>query len=89
MCIRDSPDNLEVARQDPMAPVGLVDRLALANVDALVASACVQMPSLPAVASIQAKTGVPTLSAAVATAYSMMKELGLDTRVPGYGELFG
>ena len=83
------PDNLEVARQDPMAPVGLVDRLALANVDALVASACVQMPSLPAVASIQAKTGVPTLSAAVATAYSMMKELGLDTRVPGYGELFG
>ena len=83
------PDNLEVARLNPMAPVDLVDRLALANVDALVASACVQMPSLPAVASIQAKTGVPTLSAASATAYSMMKELGLDTRIPGYGDLFG
>ena len=42
-------DNLEVARQDPMAPVDLVDRLNLANVDTLIASACVQMPSLPAV----------------------------------------
>jgi len=82
------PDNLEVARQDPKAPVELVDRLTLANVDTLVASACVQMPSLPAVAGIQAKTGIPTLSAAVATSYCMMKELGLGTRIPGHGALF-
>jgi maleate isomerase len=82
------PDNLEVARQDPKAPVELVDRLTLANVDTLVASACVQMPSLPAVAGLQAKTGIPTLSAAVATSYCMMKELGLGTRIPGYGALF-
>jgi len=82
------PDNLEVARQDPKAPVEIVDRLTLANVDTIVASACVQMPSLPAVAGIQAKTGIPTLSAAVATSYCMMKELGLDTRIPGYGALF-
>ena len=82
------PDNLEVARQDPKAPVELVDRLTLANVDTIVASACVQMPSLPAVAGIQAKTGIPTLSAAVATSYCMMKELGLDTRIAGYGALF-
>ena len=33
------PDNLEVARQDPKAPIELVDRLTLANVDTLVASA--------------------------------------------------
>jgi len=82
------PDNLEVARQDPKAPIELVDRLTLANVDTLVASACVQMPSLPAVAGIQAKTGIPTLSAAVATSYCMMKELGLSTHIPGYGALF-
>jgi maleate isomerase len=82
------PDNLEVARQDPKAPVELVDRLTLANVDAVVASACVQMPSLPAVAGIQAKTGIPTLSASVATSFRMMKELGLDTRIAGYGALF-
>jgi maleate isomerase len=82
------PDNLEVARQDPKAPVELVDRLTLANVDAVVASACVQMPSLPAVAGIQAKTGIPTLSASVATSFRMMKELDLGTRIPGYGALF-
>jgi len=82
------PDNLEVARQDPMAPVHLVDRLNLSNVDTLVASACVQMPSLPAVAHLQAKTGVPTLSASVATSYRMMCELQLDTQIPGFGALF-
>ena len=82
------PDNLEVALQDPMAPVHLVDRLNLSNVDTLVASACVQMPSLPAVAHLQAKTGVPTLSASVATSYRMMCELQLDTQIPGFGALF-
>ena len=82
------PDNLEVARQDTMAPVELVDRLNLSNVDTLVASACVQMPSLPAVAHLQAKTGVPTLSASVATSYRMMRELQLDTQIPGFGALF-
>lgn len=82
------PDNLEVARQDPMAPVDLVDRLNLSNVDTLVASACVQMPSLPAVAHLQAKTGIPTLSASVATSYRMMRELQLDTQIPGFGALF-
>ena len=82
------PDNLEVARQDPMAPVELVDRLNLSNVDTLVASACVQMPSLPAVAHLQAKTGIPTLSASVATSYRMMRELQLDTQIPGFGALF-
>lgn len=81
-------DNLEVARQDPMALVALVDRLNLTNVDALVASACVQMPSLPAVAHLQAKTGVPTLSASIATSYRMMHELELGTQIPGFGALF-
>ncbi|MDA0895132.1 MAG: Asp/Glu racemase, partial [Proteobacteria bacterium] len=82
------PDNLEVARQDPMAPVDLVDRLNLNGVDTIVASACVQMPSLPAVQAIQEKTGLPTVSAAVATTYAMMRELQLDTQIPGFGALF-
>ena len=82
------PDNLEVARQDPMAPVDLVERLNLTGVDTIVASACVQMPSLPAVQAIQEKTGLPTVSAAVATTYAMMRALGLETRMPGVGALF-
>ena len=82
------PDNLEVARQDPRAPVDLVDRLNLANVDTLVASACVQMPSLPAVSALQAKTGIPTLSASVATGHQMLEVLDLGTHMPGFGALF-
>jgi maleate isomerase len=82
------PDNLEVARQDPMAPVDLIDQLNLSGVDTIVASACVQMPSLPAVQAIQDKTGIPTVSAAVATTYQMMRSLGLDTQMPGVGALF-
>ncbi len=82
------PDNLEVARQDPWAPVDLVDRLNLANVDTLVASACVQMPSLPAVSALQAKTGIPTLSASVATGHQMLEVLDLGTHMPGFGALF-
>lgn len=82
------PDNLEVARQDPMAPVDLVDRLNLANVDTLVASACVQMPSLPAVSALQAKTGIPTLSASVATGHQMLEALDLGTHMSGFGSLF-
>lgn len=82
------PDNLEVARQDPWAPVDLVDRLNLANVDTLVASACVQMPSLPAVSALQAKTGIPTLSASVATGHQMLEALDLGTHMSGFGALF-
>lgn len=82
------PDNLEVARQDPRAPIELVDRLSLANVDTVVASACVQMPSLPSVQGIQDKTGIPTVSASVATTYQMMRHLNLETRMDGVGALF-
>ena len=81
-------DNLEVARQDPMAPLRLVDQLSLSNVDTLIASACVQMPSLPSISAIQEKTGIPTLSASVATSFQMMKELKLEGNFPGFGALF-
>ena len=71
-----------------MALVDLVDRLNLANVDTLVASACVQMPSLPAVSALQAKTGIPTLSASVATGHQMLEALDLGTHMSGFGALF-
>ena len=46
------PDNLQVAAQDPAAPADLWRKLDLRGVDAIVASACVQMPSLPAIERI-------------------------------------
>jgi len=56
-------------------------------VDAIVLSACVQMPSLAAVDKVQAITGKPVVTAAIATAYAMLKALKLEPVVPGAGAL--
>ncbi len=80
------PDNLEVGRQNPLAPVEITKKLNT-NVDVIVASACVQMPSLPSVQLIEDRVGLPVLSSSVATTYMMLKKLGLDTRVDGFGSL--
>jgi len=80
-------DNLEVGSQDPLAPVEITKKLNISGVDAVVASACVQMPSLPSIQIIEDRIGIPVLSSSVATSYKMMKALGLSTHVPGYGAL--
>jgi maleate isomerase len=81
------PDNLEVAAQDPANLLEHYKRLDLTGVDALVLSACVQMPSLPSVQKVEDAIGLPVVSAAICTAHQMLKRLGLDTRVPAAGAL--
>lgn len=81
------PDNLEVGRQNPLAPAEISKRLNTRGVDAIVASACVQMPSLPSVQMIEERTGLPVLSSSVSTAYMMLKTLGLKSYAPGFGSL--
>lgn len=83
------PDNLEVGRQDPRAPIEITKKLKTAGVDAVVASACVQMPSLASVQPIEDRVGLPVLSSSVATTWQMLKKLGLSTQVPGHGALLG
>ena len=80
-------DNLEVAAQDPAKLVEHYKRLDLSGIDALVLSACVQMPSLPAVQTIEDAVGLPVVSAAICTAHQMLTRLGLSTQVPGGGAL--
>ncbi|WP_269204937.1 Asp/Glu racemase [Providencia rettgeri] len=80
------PDNLDVGRQNPFAPVEITKKLNT-QVDAIVASACVQMPSLPSIQLIEDRVGLPVLSSSVATTYMMLKKLGLETRVDGVGSL--
>ncbi|MEQ5725651.1 MULTISPECIES: maleate cis-trans isomerase family protein [unclassified Providencia] len=80
------PDNLDVGRQNPFAPVEITKKLNT-QVDAIVASACVQMPSLPSIQLIEDRVGLPVLSSSVATTYMMLKKLGLETRVDGFGSL--
>jgi maleate isomerase len=78
-------DNLKVAAHDPAKLPGIVSELDTSGVDAIVLSACVQMPSLASVAKVEAMTGKPTLTAAVATTYQMLKALDLEPVVPGAG----
>lgn len=81
------PNNLDVAAHDPMNLPGIVAEMDTDDVDAIVLSACVQMPSLPAVAKVEAQTGKPVITAAIATTYQMLKALDLEPVVPGAGAL--
>jgi maleate isomerase len=80
-------DNLAVGRHDPAALPGIVAQMNTRDVDAIVLSACVQMPSLPSVAKVEALTGKPVITAAIATTYAMLKKLQLEAMVPGAGAL--
>ncbi len=80
-------DNLAVGRLDPAHLTELAHKIDTKGVDALVLSACVQMPSLPAVQTVQDQFDIPVLSASVATVWKMLKVLGLETVVPRAGAL--
>lgn len=81
------PDNIEVGRRDPMVLVDIFKDLDTAGSDAVVLSACVQMPSLAAIPAVEDACGLPVVSAATCTAYQLLHELGLKTVVPNAGSL--
>ena len=79
------PDNLEVGRRDPMRLLEDVKRLNIANADAVVLSACVQMQSLPALDAAERMLGTPVTSTAACTVRNMLDLLGLAPCVPAAG----
>lgn len=81
------PDNLEVGARDSRAPIEISKKLNTANCDAVVLSACVQMPSLASIQPVEDRIGLPVLSAAVSTTYQMLQTLGLKAVVPQAGAL--
>jgi maleate isomerase len=80
-------DNVEVGRRDPLALVEIAKRLKVNGVDVVVLSACVQMPSLAAIAIVERSLGVPVVSSATCTTFQMLSRLGLMPIVPNAGEL--
>lgn len=80
-------DNLAVGLLDPSNLLEHARRLDTTGVDAIILSACVQMPSLPAIQAVEDSLGKPVLSASVATVYQMLKTLGLKAQVPNAGFL--
>ena len=81
------PDNLEVGRQNPLAPAEHIKRVNTANADAVVLSACVQMPSFQSVQQVENTLGLPVTTAAISTVYQMLKSLGLERKVENAGSL--
>jgi maleate isomerase len=82
LCIAD---NLAVGRRDPKDLLIDVGSLNTQGADAIVLSACVQMPSLPVIQQVEDKLGVPVTSASVCTARSMMRALKLEPMAPNAG----
>ncbi len=69
-------NNLEVAALNPARLPDHARQLNLAKADAVVLSACVQMPSLSAIAEAERVTGLPVVTAASATALQLLRALG-------------
>ncbi len=78
-------DNLAVGRRDPFAAIEAAGQLDLAGVDALVLSACVQMPAAAAIEAAQQRFGLPVVTASSCTVRQMLLALGMPAIVPGYG----
>jgi maleate isomerase len=80
-------DNRAVAALEPDDLKDRWQRLDLRDCDALVLSACVQMRSLPAIEEVERQSGLPTLSAATATTWAILRALGLEPTVPAAGAI--
>ncbi|WP_434615535.1 maleate cis-trans isomerase family protein [Arthrobacter sp. A5] len=80
-------DNLKVGRLDTRKLPEIARRLDRDGVDAIVLSACVQMPSLDAVQQVEDELGLPVVTAATATAYEILRALGHEPAMAGAGRL--
>jgi maleate isomerase len=80
-------DNCAVGRLDPVDLPPIAAKLQRDGCDAIVLSACVQMPSLAAIPQVEADLGLPVLSAATATTYDLLTVLGRSTMIPHAGYL--
>jgi maleate isomerase len=80
-------DNLAVGRLDPAQLPSIAARLNYSGIDALVLSACVQMPSLAAVQEVEDALGIPVVTAATATTYEILRALGHEPAITGAGRL--
>ncbi|HEY2222451.1 maleate cis-trans isomerase [Actinomycetospora sp.] len=80
-------DNAEVGAIPGDRVLDAARGLDLSGADALVISACVQMPSLPLIPRAEAEFGLPVLSAATAGAFCLLRSLGLAPELPDAGSL--
>lgn len=80
-------DNLAVGCLEPQELPGVARKLKSGGADAIILSACVQMPSLAAVQTVEDELGIPVITAAIATTYEILKALGHQPKISGAGHL--
>jgi maleate isomerase len=80
-------DNVAVGRLSPGPLPAIAARFELGQCDALVLSACVQMPSLAAIDHAEQRFGLPVITAATASVYQTLKRLGIAPDIAGAGSL--
>jgi maleate isomerase len=80
-------DNLAVGCLNPDNLLGIARNLKLEGAEAIILSACVQMPSLRAVETVEKELGLPVITAATATTYEILKALGHRPAITGAGSL--
>jgi maleate isomerase len=90
IAVRDSialaiDDNIAVGRRDPDLLLKDIAGLDIEGVDAVVLSACVQMPSLSAIQRVEDRLGLPVTSASICTTRSMLRALRLEPIAPNAG----
>lgn len=82
-------DNHRVGELDPAGLPTHARRLDRSRAEGIVLSACVQMPSLPAVQLVQDQLGLPVLTAATSTTRELLTALEVDPCVPEAGAALG
>jgi maleate isomerase len=80
-------DNLAVGCLNPLNLPELARNLKHEGADVIVLSACVQMPSLPAVQAVEDELGLPVITAATATTWEILQLLGHTPAIPNAGGL--
>ena len=83
----DVVDNVAVGRLDPYKLLALARQLDLRSSQALVLSACVQMPSLAVIDDAEQRLGLPVLSAATASVFELLTRLNLVPNIHDAGSL--
>ena len=81
------PDNAAVGCIPGERVLAAARRLDLNGVEALIISACVQMPSLELISAAEQEFGLPVLSAATAGTYVLLRRLGLPPILSDAGRL--
>ncbi len=80
-------DNAQVGRLDQAKLLSIASQLDYSGSEALVLSACVQMPSLDVIEEAEQKLGLPVVSAATASAFELLNQLDIAPSIANAGSL--